>query len=172
MRVGAYRIGSFRCAEPETETAITQSTYLALLKAYMADGYTRDEARDLIARPGVFTVPYAWDQRRDGASSDLYTALPGVGCACTVMRQSTEPKGSYQLYLRGIGHLPWWFDADWKQAVNRTHTLTFTYPSDADHAGDLKRPNIVDLFDGDGYLLQSFYIRGALPHISRTALRP
>jgi hypothetical protein len=63
--------------------------------------------------------------------------------------------------------LPYWWGATWTQTLNEPDTLTFSYPTDADLAEYLKRPNTLTLFDNYGEPLQKFDIVDILPHVTR-----
>lgn len=172
MRLGAYRIGSFAPAQPESNLDFTDAAFDALVTFHESNGFSEAQAHVLIAKPGIYEDPLT-DTDGEGTSFDYSETYPGLnqgsGTIGRVRRRSSTQAVNYRLHLSLYGQLSYWMQgAQWEQTLNEPDTLNFSYPADATWAQHLHRPNRVVLCDDSGYAIQKFWIEGAIPPKKRT----
>ena len=159
MRLGHSKIGGARFGEPDATTLV----------AY--DDYQDDPASYPDAR-----LPY--DGGEDVATVALYPGLGGRETSETIVRK--ESSGHYDIRLEpaylafvggqivpAYGMLPYWRSASWRQTLNEADSLTFEYPANAIYAADLKRPNVVSVFNECGELVQRLRLTDIIPTVRR-----
>ena len=159
MRTGLSNLGSFMGGEPETSISSSSGDYLDGIIGAIESGVSRDEAD--LHYSGYRTLVKPWDSTAD--NSYVYEALASPP-QLTITTPSDRP---YTLVLDGFGVLPNWVSASWVSRVNAPDELEIEYPADQEFAMDLKRPNTLSLFTGEGLLIQSFDFVNALPDVSR-----